>query len=104
MGNRLWKDEAGVNTTYSYGAYNKLVKSTTSGADTTWVYNRNGALTWKNTTSSKYQYAFNSMDQLTDVYRWTGPARSLVASYYYDGSGARAKTVEGATCRMTVCT
>jgi len=37
------------------------------------------------------------VDQLTDVYRWTGPARSLEASYYYDANGARAKAVEGAT-------
>jgi RHS repeat-associated protein len=49
-------------------------------------------------TNSKYQYAFNSMDQLTDVYKWTysgGWSRSLAASYYYDANGARAKTVEG---------
>jgi len=95
MGNRLWKNENSINTTYSYGAYNKLVKNTTSGIDTNWSYNKNGALLWKNTTNSKYQYAFNSMDQLTDVYKWTGSTRSLAASYYYDANGARAKTVEG---------
>ena len=98
MGNRLWKNENSINTTYSYGLYNKLVKNTTSGTDTTWFYNGNGALLWKNTTNSKFQYAFNSMDQLTDVYKWTYSgswSRSLIASYYYDANGARAKTVEG---------
>ena len=102
MGNRLWKNENSLNMTYSYGSYNKLVKNTSGNpdppADTTWNYNRNGALLWKNMTNSKYQYAFNSMDQLTDVYKWTYSgswSRSLVASYYYDADGARAKTVEG---------
>jgi RHS repeat-associated protein len=95
MGNRLWKNENSVNTSYVYGAYNKLAWNITSGVNTTWKYNGNGALTWRNTTSPQYQYAFNSMDQLTNVYRWTGSTRSLVGSYYYDGNGARAKTVEG---------
>jgi RHS repeat-associated protein len=98
MGNRLWKNENSINTTYTYGAYNKLTKNTTTGSDTTWSYNKNGALRWKNTTSSKYQYAINSMDRLTDVYKWTYSgswSRSLVASYSYDANGARAKTIEG---------
>jgi RHS repeat-associated protein len=91
MGNRLTLSDHG-SVSYTYGAYNRLVK------DSNWnySYNKNGELVWKNSSgnNTKYNYAFNSLGQMTNVYRWANGVRSTLASYFYDCNGARAKTVE----------
>jgi len=107
-GNRLTKLEGGVTTSYYYAdltgksLYNQLNR--TVAGTTTWYYNYNGNgdLIWKNGTSVRWNYQFNSMGQLTKVVKWTKGSGSswssaTVGEYYYDANGARARTVEGAT-------
>jgi len=91
VGNRLWKNESG-STAYTYGSYNKL----TSDGTWSYTYGRGGDLIWKNSTSAKYNYTFNSLGQMTNAYKWVGQDRTTLGSYYYDVNGARAKTIEGA--------
>lgn len=99
VGNRLWKNEGGTNTTYLYCSYNQLNK-TTAGSTTWWYnYDRNGNLIWKNGTTLRYHYVFNSLNQLTQAINWTKSgstwSSSVAATYYYDANGARAKVSVG---------
>jgi RHS repeat-associated protein len=95
VGDRAWASEVN-NRTYSYYAYSKLK------SDGAWHYDNdsNGNVIWKNSTSVNWKYVYNSFGQMTQVLNrtYSGGAWSpltIVATYYYDAAGARARTVEG---------
>ena len=97
VGNRIWKNEAGVNRTYWYNlTYNKM----NAGGGYSYVYDADGNVIWKNQTSPSVQlrYIYNSFGQMTQVDRYVSGAYSAtLAKYYYDANGARAKTDESGT-------
>jgi len=94
-GNRLTKVENGVTTSYTVVNYNVL----TSDGTWSYAYDRNGNLAHKTKSTERWHYEFNALDQLTRVireYKQGGQWRSEVkGEYWYDASGARAKTLEG---------
>jgi RHS repeat-associated protein len=72
-------------------------------SDGTWTYTYDGNLNqaWRIKSTEKWIYQWNSLDQLTTVFKgtlkqgkWTW---STIGTYSYDANGARAKTVEGST-------
>lgn len=102
VGNRLWSLAGTTNTTYTYAGYNQLNK--TVAGSTTWFYSydKEGNQIWKNqSASTRYNYQFNSMNELTQSVKWTYNSQkktwssSTVGQYSYDANGMRAKTVEG---------
>jgi RHS repeat-associated protein len=102
VGNRLWSLAGTTNTTYTYAGYNQLNK--TVAGTTTWFYNydKDGNQIWKNrSASTRYNYQFNSLNELTQSVKWTYNSQkktwssSTVGQYSYDANGMRAKTVEG---------
>ena len=102
VGNRIWKNEAGVNTTYTYSGYNQLNKTTAGTAVWFYNYDRNGNQIWKNKSAdTRYNYQFNTLDQLSNAVKWTYNSgtktwsSATVGQYWYDANGARAMTTEG---------
>jgi RHS repeat-associated protein len=72
-----------------------------TGTSGSYTYDPNGNEAWKTKSTEKWNYQFNSLDQLTKVVKgtksgstwtWTTPGE-----YWYDANGARAKSVEGTT-------
>ena len=93
VGNRISKGS----TTYTYGSYNQLT------GDGTWsyTYDPNGNEAWKTKSTEKWNYQFNSLDQLTKVVKGTKSGQTWTwttqGEYWYDANGAMAKSVEGTT-------
>jgi len=93
VGNRISKGSI----TYTYGSYNQLT------GDGTWSYSYdgNGNLAWKTKSAEKWNYQFNSLDQLTKVVKGTKSGQTWTwttqGEYWYDANGAMAKSVEGTT-------
>lgn len=104
VGNRLTMDDDGVFTSYAYDDYNKLMSCT----GWTFEYDDNGNTKRKLGTSEDYRYTYNSLNQMTDVEKWTYNARKDVWSlsenleFRYDANGARASISDGSTTTQCV--
>ncbi len=108
VGNRLWSNASGTNTSYSYGGYNQLEMTAAGGTAWSYQYDKNGNQVWKNGSLMRYNYQFNALNQLTQAVNWTNNSGtwtpSIVGRYYYDVNGQRAMTNESgiATCYIYV--
>jgi RHS repeat-associated protein len=81
--------------TCSYGSYNKIT------GDGTWgfSFDGNGNVAWKTKSTEKWNYTYNSLDQLTKVVKGTKSGQTWtwtkVGEYWYDASGMMAKSLQG---------
>jgi len=85
VGNRLTCGS----TSYSYGLNNKL----TSDSTWTYLYDPSGNLAHKTKAGERWDYSFNSLDQLTNVAK-NGASQG---QFKYDANGMRANTTVGTT-------
>ncbi len=96
VGNRLSKTTNTTTKTYTIGSYNQL----SGDGDFSYVYDRNGNVIYKNSSASVgYHFYYDAFDHMIRVDKKDTPGGSwyVVAQYFYDANGARAKTKEGGT-------
>jgi RHS repeat-associated protein len=86
VGNRLTKVEGGNQTTYTYGAYNKL----TQAGSTTYSYDNNGNTISKNDGQNTHSYTYDYENRMTKAIK----NGQTIGEYFYDGEGVRAKKIE----------
>jgi RHS repeat-associated protein len=83
--------------TCTYGSYNKLTGDGTWG----YTYDGNGNLAWKTKSNEKWNYQFNSQDQLTKAVKGTKSGQTWTyttqGEYWYNPNGMMAKSVQGGT-------
>ncbi|MEI6795842.1 MAG: RHS repeat-associated core domain-containing protein [Methanomassiliicoccales archaeon] len=98
MGNRLTKNE-GTPTPVNYSYDGSSNRRLTSDGTSSYGYDTNGNIITKTTGNSRFVYVYNSFGQMiqvrTETYSggiWGSPV--IIARYYYDANGARAKTEE----------
>ncbi len=86
VGDRLWIKE-GSNTTYTYGAYNRLL----AAGSTSFTYDNNGNLKSKTSGGTTYEHFYDYENRLTKIMQGT----STLGTYTYDALDSRVKRVEG---------
>jgi RHS repeat-associated protein len=86
-GNRLWASVGGTNTTYTYGAYDRL----SSIGSTSNTYDNDGNLKTQTTASITNSYSYDFENRLTKV----GQGGSTLGAYAYSAKGQRIEKTEG---------
>jgi RHS repeat-associated protein len=86
VGNRLWLYKSPTNTTYGYGAYDRL----TSVGSTTYTYDNNGNLKTQTSGSTTTSYFYDFDNRLTKVTQNS----STLGNYTYSASGTRIQKIE----------
>jgi len=86
VGNRLWFYKSPTNTTYGYGAYDRL----TSVGSTTYTYDNNGNQKTQTTGSTTTSYFYDFDNRLTSVARGS----STLGNYTYSAQGTRVQKIE----------
>ena len=86
VGNRLWFYKSPTNTTYGYGAYDRL----SSVGSTSYTYDNNGNQKTQTTGSTTTSYFYDFDNRLTSVAR----SSSTLGNYTYSAQGTRVQKIE----------
>ncbi|SHH48966.1 intein C-terminal splicing region/RHS repeat-associated core domain-containing protein [Clostridium collagenovorans DSM 3089] len=104
VGNRLSKEEDGIETTYKYNKLNQLLKENKENSETSYSYDKNGSLINQYSGEQNVAYSYNNKSQLINTTIQKGSEVSI-ESYEYDFEGNRIeKTVNEETINYIVNT